>query len=224
MEKYIPIIQKTTLFREIVEKDLKCMLNCLNVTKKVYQKNEFIIHPGSKIQEIGLVVSGLALIVNEDVWGGRNIISELTIGTIFAESFACLLQIPEWISVVASEETTVLFFNINNILQVCSSFCQFHNQLIQNLVQTLAKKNVLLTKKMEYLSRKTIRDKLLTYLSEEALKNGKKTFMIPFNRKELAEYLSVDRSALSNEISKLQKEGFITSNKRQFTINATHKL
>ena len=165
-----------------------------------------------------MVLEGLALVEKEDIWGNRTIISEISPGSLYAESYACLSKLPAEISVIASDNTTVMLFDIRRILTTCSSSCGFHTKLIQNLLYTIAQKNVLLTKKMEYISKKTIKEKLLAYLSSEAMKAGSPTFNIPFNRQELADFLSVDRSALSSEISRLQKKGIISCRKNAFTI------
>ena len=194
------------------------MLKCLNARTMLYKKNEYILRNGETVNSIGMVLEGLALVEKEDIWGNRTIISEISPGSLYAESYACLSKLPAEISVIASDNTTVMLFDIRRILTTCSSSCGFHTKLIQNLLYTIAQKNVLLTKKMEYISKKTIKEKLLAYLSSEAMKAGSPTFNIPFNRQELADFLSVDRSALSSEISRLQKKGIISCRKNAFTI------
>ncbi len=218
MKQYIPLLKNTNMFHGITETEIASMLGCLGARVVSYKKNEYILRHGDSVHSIGMVLSGIALIEQEDVWGNRNIISEITPGILYAESYACLSQMPAEISVLASEDTMVMQFDMQRVLTTCSSSCHFHNRLIQNLLGTIARKNVQLTKKMEYISKKTIREKLLAYLSTESLKNNSASFKISFNRQELADYLCVDRSALSNEISKLQKEGVIACQKCQFTI------
>lgn len=218
MNKYIPILKNTTMFKGINEKEISSMLSCLSAQTKHYHKNEYILRSGEQIHTVGMVLEGLAMIANEDIWGNRNIISEITTGMLYAESYACLSALPAEISVLASEDTTVMLFDISKILTVCSSACGFHTQLVKNLLGTIANKNMILTRKMGYLSKKTIRGKLLSYLSSESLKAGQISFTIPFDRQELADYLFIDRSALSNEISKLQKDGILTCKKNNFTL------
>lgn len=218
MKQYISLLKNTRLFHGMNETEIFSMLSCLSARTVAYNKNEYILRSGEQIHTIGLVLEGLALIVNEDIWGNRNIISEISPGMLYAESYACLSSLPAEISVLASEETTVLLLDISKVLTVCSSACGFHTKLIQNLLSTIASKNVMLTKKMSYLTKKTIRNKLLSYLSTESLKAGQTTFTIPFDRQELADYLFIDRSALSNEISKLQKEGILICKKNKFTL------
>ena len=218
MKQYISLLKNTYMFNGINESEIEGMLKCLNARTMLYKKNEYILRNGETVNSIGMVLEGLALIEKEDIWGNRTIISEISPGTLYAESYACLSKLPAEISVIASDNTTVMLFDIRRILTTCSSSCGFHTKLIQNLLHTIAQKNVLLTKKMEYISKKTIKEKLLAYLSSEAMKAGSPTFNIPFNRQELADFLSVDRSALSSEISKLQKKGVISCRKNAFTI------
>lgn len=218
MKQYINLLKNTYMFNGINESEIEGMLKCLNARTMLYKKNEYILRNGETVNSIGMVLEGLALVEKEDIWGNRTIISEISPGSLYAESYACLSKLPAEISVIASDNTTVMLFDIRRILTTCSSSCGFHTKLIQNLLYTIAQKNVLLTKKMEYISKKTIKEKLLAYLSSEAMKAGNPTFNIPFNRQELADFLSVDRSALSSEISRLQKKGIISCRKNAFTI------
>lgn len=165
-----------------------------------------------------MMLSGTALIIQEDFWGKRTIISEVLPGTIFAETYACIPTLPIEMSVISDSECDVLFLDFNKILHVCTSSCTFHTRLIQNFLSSIARRNMVLTKKMQHMSKKTIREKLLSYLSAESLKSNSSTFDIPFNRQQLADYLSIDRSALSNELSKLQEEGILTYKKNRFTL------
>lgn len=219
MRQYLPTLKKSNLFQGVTEDEISAMLSCLSARLKHYKKDEFIIHSGDYIHSIGMIVSGTALIIQEDFWGRRTIISEAMPGTLFAETYACLPNLPIEMSVICDTECDVIFMDFNRIMNVCSSACSFHTRLVQNFISAIAKKNLVLTKKMQHMSKKTIRDKLLSYLSAESLKNSSSTFSIPFNRQQLADYLAIDRSALSNELSKLQAEGIITYNKNQFTLS-----
>lgn len=218
MENYLPVLKKSNLFIGMEETEIEAMLRCLSARTQTFGRNETILRSGEQISSVGMVLSGLALIEKEDFWGNRSIISEISPGMIFAEAYACLSQVPIETNVIASEDTAVMFLNVKKILTVCTSACSFHSRLIQNLLTTIARKNITLTKKIQHISLKTIRDKLLSYLSTESLKAGKAVFEIPFNRQQLADYLSVDRSALSSEISKLQREGILSCNKNKFEI------
>ena len=218
MEEFLPVLKKSNLFSGVSSEEINAMLKCLSARLKHYKKEEFIIRSGDYIRSVGMMLSGTALIIQEDFWGKRTIISEVLPGTIFAETYACIPTLPIEMSVISDSECDVLFLDFNKILHVCTSSCTFHTRLIQNFLSSIARRNMVLTKKKQHMSKKTIREKLLSYLSAESLKSNSSTFDIPFNRQQLADYLSIDRSALSNELSKLQEEGILTYKKNRFTL------
>lgn len=218
MNQYVTLLENTELFSGINAQEIDAMLGCLSAKTKTYNKNCYILRAGACVYSIGMVLSGSVLIVKEDFWGDRSIISEILPGAIFAEAYACLSQMPVEASVVANTDTEVMFFDVRKLLTVCTSACSFHTRIIQNLLSAVSAKNVELTRKIEHLTKRTIRGRLLSYLSAESLKCGRSTFEIPFNRQQLAEYLSVDRSALSGEISKLKAENIIACKKNTFTV------
>jgi CRP-like cAMP-binding protein len=218
MEEYLSILRKSNLFSGVQPEEISAMLKCLSARIKHYKKDEFIIRSGDYIRSVGMVLTGTALIIQEDFWGKRTIISEAMSGALFAETYACIPSIPIEMSVISDSECDVLFMDFNRIMNVCTSACTFHTRLLQNFLSSIARRNLILTKKMQHMSKKTIREKLLSYLSAESLKNSSSTFDIPFNRQQLADYLSIDRSALSNEMSKLQDEGILTYKKNRFTL------
>lgn len=218
MENIIKVIQDTALFKNISASNISTLLNCVSARIKYYKKDEFILHSGDIINTLGIVIEGRILIIKEDFWGNRSIISEITKGNSFAETYAILPNIPLEISVMASSDCSILFLEINKLLQVCDSSCSFHSSLIKDLLIDVASKNLILTRKIEHMSQKTIREKVLSYLSLESQKNKSESFNIPYNRQQLADYLSVDRSALSNELSKLSQEGIIYFKKDKFTL------
>lgn len=218
MENIIKVIQNTALFKNISASNISTLLNCVSARIKYYKKDEFILHSGDIINTLGIVIEGRILIIKEDFWGNRSILSEITKGNSFAETYAILPNIPLEISVMASSDCSIIFLEINKLLQVCNSSCDFHSTLIKDLLIDVASKNLILTRKIEHMSQKTIREKVLSYLSLESQKNKSESFNIPFNRQQLADYLSVDRSALSNELSKLSQEGIIYFKKDKFTL------
>lgn len=218
MEAYMTLLKKTCLFSGIKDEDISTMLNCLSARIASYQKEEFILHTGDLVDLVGMVLSGSVLIIKEDFWGNRSILSEISPGSLFAETYACIGTTPLEVSTVASSDCKVLFLDFQKLLTTCSSACHFHTRLIHNLLSTLAQKNRILTKKLEHMSQKTTRDKLLSYLSAESLKSKSPSFTIPFNRQQLADYLSVDRSAMSSELGKLRKEGILDYNKNTFLL------
>ncbi|MDD3394638.1 MAG: Crp/Fnr family transcriptional regulator [Anaerotignum sp.] len=213
---YMQILKKSPLFSGIQTDEIQSMLTCLSVIEKKYEKNELIFRHGETVDTMGLVLSGCVHIMKEDFWGNRTILSEVTPSQMFGEAFACAHNQDLTVSVLSVEPTTVLFLDIKQILNTCSSACIFHTRLIRNLLSVLAEKNIMLTRKIDHISKRTTREKLLSYLSAESLKAGSPSFQIPFNRQQLADYLAVDRSAMSLELSKLQKEAFLTYQKNLF--------
>ncbi|MDY3233809.1 MAG: Crp/Fnr family transcriptional regulator [Erysipelotrichaceae bacterium] len=212
-------LKNTPLFHGIREEEIKAMMSCLGAREKHYQKDEVILRAGSPTAEIGLVESGSVNIVVNFYWGSSNIFGHVEKGSIFAENYASIPGQELLCDVVAAEECEILFLNMRQLSSTCSKACSFHNRLIQNLLSISAKKNLGLSSRMMHIAPKGIRDRLLSYLSEQALKNGSSHFLIPFDRQQLADYLGVDRSALSNELSKMQKDGLITYRKNEFTLN-----
>lgn len=218
MKNFIPLLKKTSLFTGIKEDDIFALLNCLTPHIVSYKKDEFILHRGDLVQQVGMVLSGSVLIIREDFWGNRSILSEVSACSLFAETYACIGTAPLEVSVIASSDCTILFLDFSKLLGTCTTACTFHTRLIHNLLATLAQKNMILTKKLEHLSQKTTRDKLLSYLSAESLKAKSPSFSIPFNRQQLADYLSVDRSAMSTELGKLKREGILNYKKNTFLL------
>lgn len=218
LREYEATLQRCELFEEIDPDQLFALLDCLGATKRSYQKGAFILRANEAVEEVGILLGGSAHIIHEDYWGNRAIIACIEPGDLFAEAFCCakIEQLP--VGVVGLEDTEVLFLDFNRIISVCSSACVFHNDLIKNMLQILARNNVNLTRKLEDVTQRTTREKLLSYLSRRALQAGGGRFEIPFNRQELADYLSVDRSALSSELSKMQAEGLLRYHRNEFEL------
>ena len=218
MEKYMNILTNTPLFQGISEAEILPMLKCLSVSIKNYSKGEYLLRSGDKVQTIGMILSGQALIINDDIWGNHSILDRAGRGEIFAETYAAIPRQKLMVNVVAAEEARILFLDVGRILKVCSNSCVFHHTLIENLLKLSAEKNLRLSKRIFHISSKSIRGRLLSYLSYQAMENGKKEFDIPFNRQQLADYLNVDRSAMSNELGKMQKDRLIEVDRKHFRI------
>lgn len=219
MKDYIDVLLRSPLFAGVEPGDLTAMLGCLSARRSSFPKNSFILRRGELCSSMGMVLSGSVHIIKEDFWGNQTILGRAAPGQLFGESFACLPAEPLGVSVVAAENADVLFLELGKILTVCSSACGHHNRLLRSLYAVMAGKNLELTKKLEHVSRRTIREKLLSYLSAESQRAASAAFMIPFNRQQLADYLSVDRSALSSELGKLRDEGILSFRKNSFTLN-----
>ncbi len=218
MRKYVEVLKKSNLFENINENDIENMISCLGIREKRYTKGSYIYHLGDRISTLNMVAEGEVHIVKEDYWGNRSILTEIGIGELFGETYACLNNIPLQINVVAVKNCAIIELDISKVINTCSNSCQFHSKLIQNLLFVLASKNLMLTNKMEAMSQRSIRDKVMTYLSQQSRKNDSSEFDIPFNRQQLADYIAVDRSALSKEICRLRDEGILEFNKNHFVL------
>lgn len=212
------IILDCTLFANMSAGDIENILGCLNAKTRKYKKGEIIYRMNTAIKSVGIVLSGTAQILSYDFFGNQNIIKIAGSAEIFGEAYACQTTVPSLVDIIAVSDCEILFINVNHILSVCSSACLFHQRLIKNLLQTMAVRNIDLIKKIEQISPKSIRERVLAYLTFEAQKQNRFDFSIPFDRQQLADYLLVDRSALSKELSKMQKDGLIKYNKNHFII------
>lgn len=214
----IDALKKCPLFKGVPEYSITPMMGCLRARERFYGKNEYIYHTGDAINEIGIVLSGNIQIINEDAWGSVTILAELTEGMLFGEAFVLggVEKIP--LSVLASEKSTVLFIDKDRTITPCPAVCGFHFDIAGNMIKILAQKNIFLTGRAEHLSKRSTKEKVLSYLSSVSVKTGSRTFTIPFDRRQLADYLAVDRSALSSVLGKLRDEGLIDFNKNSFTL------
>ncbi len=216
MHPYKDVLSKSALFHNITQSDLAPMLSCLGAQINRYRKHSPIYLEGDAAQTVGVVLSGSVQITKEDYSGNRSILAVVATGNLFAEAYACAGEQVLPISVFAAEDSDVMRIDCRKIIDTCPSVCAFHKQLIRNLLQILAEKNILLNRKLEVVSQRTTRDKLLVYLSGESKKAPGQPFSIPFNRQELADYLGVDRSAMSTELGKLKREGILDYHKNIF--------
>lgn len=202
-------LTQTSLFSGISQADLSALLSCLAAVERRYSKGAVILAEGEPTQWMGLVLEGRAIISCADVWGKSSILGFAEPGAVFGEAYACVPGEALLISVCAAEETRVLFLNVGKLLTVCGNACPFHARLIRNLLSISAGKNLQLSRRIFHTTPKSIRGRLQSYFSECAKKSGSLTFSLPFNRQQLADYLGVDRSAMSSELSKMQRDGLI---------------
>lgn len=218
MKKYFEVLRKCPLFNGIDDNDLLGLLGCLDAKVMSFEKKYTIFTEGSKAKYLGIVLSGSAQIVQVDYYGNRSILCGIEPSELFGEAFACAETKSIPVSVVANEPCEVLLIDCNRILHTCSNACSYHQTLIFNLMKDIATKAIMFQQKIEIISKRSTREKLLAYLNTQARKTGKRCFDIPFDRQELADYLEVERSGLSAEISKLRKEGILNSNKNSFEL------
>lgn len=218
MKEYLKVLKKCSLFDQIEDESLIKMLSCLGAKIESFDKKYTVFAEGYPAKYIGIVLSGSVQIVQVDYYGNRSILSVLGTSEVFAEAFACaeIRALP--VSVIADEPSEIMMIDCSHILHTCTNNCGFHQQLIFNLMRDLAKKTILFHQRIEITSKRTTREKLMTYLMLQAKKADRNSFDIPFDRQELADYLEVDRSGLSAEIGKLKKEGIIENQKNHFKI------
>ena len=205
-----PCMTSSPLFRDIAPADLASLLDCLDARERAYEKGAWLLRRGEWTDRLGLVLSGTVHILREDFWGSRSIVGLAGPGEIFAESYA-LAGEPLEVSVLAASDARVLFLRVETALTDCG-------QLTRNLTALLAEKNLTLTRKMRHMARRTTREKLLSYLSAQALRSGGPEFDIPMERQQLADYLAVDRSAMSAALGKLRDEGVLEFRKNHFRL------
>lgn len=211
-------LANTTLFQGTTPKEVQSMLSCLNGKIQHYKKGEYIFYTGDTTQHLGIVLKGSVHIESVDFLGNASLLNRIAPGEIFAETYACSPTKTFLADVIANEDTEVLFLNVSHILQTCSSSCSHHNTLIHNLLFVMAQKNLSLSQRILHTSPKSIRSRLISYFSEQVALQGANKITIPLNRQQLADYLNVDRSALSGELSKMKKDGLIDYHKNQFHI------
>ena len=218
MKNFLSVIRSSQLFSGVSENELTAMLSCLDTREEDFPKDAFILRAGDTAESIGLVLSGSVLVIQEDIWGNRNIISKAGAGQTFAAAFACAPGSRLNVSVIAETPVTAMFLNVKRILNVCPSACAHHSRIIRNLLGELAEKNLRFNEKLTHMGQRTTRAKLMSYLSAEAQSIGKYEFDIPFSRQQLADYLAVERSGLSLELGKMRGEGLIDYHKSHFIL------
>ena len=215
----LDFLTQTQLFRNIPVGELSGLLNCLRAVRRQYEKGAVLCSAGERTASIGLVLSGSVHIESDDVWGSKSILSSVGPGQVFAETYACLPDEPLMVSVTAAEDTAVLFLHAPHMLAPCTQTCTCHAQLIRNLLVDSARKNLELSRRAFHTAPKTIRGRLLSYLSMQAIRTGSDSFSIPFDRQQLSDYLGVDRSALSAELGRMRRDGLLDFKKNRFRLH-----
>lgn len=217
MKKYMEILSKCRLFENMENENITAMLGRLEAEMRSYKKEQNIFTEGEKASHIGIILSGTAQIVRVDFYGNRSIVTNIEPSEIFGESFVCTETKSVPVNVIAEKDCEVMLIDSRKMLHPCCNACEFHSQIIFNLMKEIAAKNLLLNQKIEIISKRTTREKLMTYLMIQAKQRGK-SFTIPYDRQELADFLEVDRSGLSAEISRLRKENVIECKRNFFRL------
>ncbi len=207
----------TPLFRGAAPGEVQAMLDCLGAQVRRYPKGAAVLRAGETTPCLGVVLAGSVCVENDDFWGNKSILDRIGPGQVFGETYACA-GVPLLVSAVAAEAAEILFLNVSRLLTVCPSACAHHTRLVGNLLAISAQKNLTLSRRMFHTAPKTIRGRLLSYLSDGAARSGDGTFTAPYNRQQLADYLGVDRSALSHELSKMRREGILEVEGNRFRL------
>ena len=218
MKEFIPVLKRTKLFSGVGDEDISTMLTCLGARLLTYKKGEHVLRQGEHLSDILVLAEGSLHIQRDDYWGNRSILGHIGVGEIFGEAYVAPESGSLLNDVIAVEDSAVFFFDVKRVISTCSSACRFHTMVVQNLFFAISEKNRGLVQKLDYMSRRTTREKLLSYLSEEAKKQNSASITLPFNRQQLADYLSVDRSAMSNELCKMRDEGLLEFEKNRFRL------
>ena len=218
MEKYFSVLERCDLFTGITREDLPGMLGCLGAAVATIPKGSAVFSEGEPARYVGIVLEGAVQIVQDDYYGNRSILAQASPGELIGESFACAGVASLPVSILATEDCKILRIDCCRITRSCSNACEFHNQLILNLLQVVAAKNLTFHKKLEITSKRTTREKLMAYLLWQAKLQKADRFTIPFDRQGLADYLGVERSAMSAELSKLRKDGIIDFDRSSFVL------
>lgn len=218
MKKYLELLKTVSLFEDVEKADIEAVLSCLSAEIASYRKKQAIFLEGDSVDKVGIVLSGSVEVVKEDFYGNKNIVALLNEGQLFGETFVCsdVKALP--VSVICVTDCVIMLIDYRKLVTTCSKACSFHNKLIKNMLRIVANKNILLNQKLELITKRTTREKLLAYLSAQAKKAGSSRFCIPLNRQQLADYLAVERSAMSAELSRLKKDRVIDYQKNSFTL------
>ena len=206
------------LFQGIEQNNLPVMLGCLGYRMERYIKGDFISMEGEHLENIGLVVKGSVDMIKEDFWGNKTILMRMRQGSVFGETFICGSASLATVSFCAASDTEVLFLPFKRVMHTCTNACAFHHRLVENMVQLIADKNLELMRKVEVVTKKTLREKILAYLSQQAQLEGGSYFEIPLGRIELAEYVCADRSALTRELNAMKEEGLLDYDRNMFRL------
>ena len=218
MQKYLPILRSCPFFNGMRDDEILSILHCVQASTVTRPRGTYILRAGDTTEVMGLVLSGSVLILQEDLWGHRNILSKCTAGDFFGEPYAATSGAVLNVNAVAEDDCELLFLNMKRLLMSCPTACGHHQKLIRNLVSVLANRLLVFNDKITHVSKRSTREKLLSYLSTESVRQASLSFDIPFDRQQLADYLCVDRAAMSVELSKLQKEGILKTKRRHFEL------
>ena len=212
------LLQGIPLFKGIKDSEHGALFDCVGARTQRFEKGEFILLNGNEADSVGIVLTGRVQIIKEDVFGNRAILNDLGAKAVFGESFVCGGSYTLTVSVQAAENSNVLFLPFERVMHICPSACGFHNALIKNMVELIARKNIKLMESLEITTKHSLREKMLAYLSQLAQEQGSTIVTAPLGRVDLADFLGADRSSLTRELNRMQGDGLINFDKNTFTL------
>lgn len=218
VDRFYGVLKDVSLFDKIKRDELELLLNCLRAQHVFFGKEQFILRQGEPVMQMGVVLSGTAQVLREDTNGNRTILTELAPRDLFAEALACAGVESSPVAVRAVSNCEVLLLHYKKIITSCPASCSFHTRLIENMLSLMANKNLLLNSRIDILSQRTMREKMLVYLRQQSARKKSRQVKIPFSRQGLADFLCVERSALSRELCKMREDGLIAFEKNTFTL------
>jgi len=218
MKDYVSVLKKSSLFSGLGEEEIRTMQKCLDAKVQSYKKGSYVFRQGEHIDRISVLLEGELLVQQDDYWGNRSIVTNIGVGELFGEAYLAPESGTARNDIIASKDSTVVSFDVRRVITTCTSACRFHTKVVQNMFFAVSEKYRMLEEKLGHMSKRSTREKLISYLSEEARRQNSASITIPYNRQELADFLSVDRSAMSNELSKLRDSGMLCFEKNRFIL------
>ncbi len=218
MKRELQVLKESTLFQGVDESEISEMAKCMGAYKVKYAEGEFLFRRGDRIDWIGIVLEGKVESVKEDWWGNRTVMAEYQKGQQICCEYACSPGENIDVSMIAVTQCEVMLFNIGKVANVCPTSCEFHQKLVKNLMMTLARDSISLNMRLDEMSKRSTRDKICAFLSDQARRAGSNDFFIPYNRQEMADRLGVERSAMSGELGRMQRDGIIEFEKNHFIL------
>ena len=204
------------LFENVRNNEVLELLKCIGIKTKTFKKDAIIVKQSGKIDFLGVILSGNAIISKTDSMGNTTIVEELKMNDIFGHNIVCCGVDRSPVDIIAKNECEVLFLPFEKVVTPCNKLCPYHLQLIKNVMKMISKRNSLLNDKIDIIGQKTTRDKILALL--DTYRTEEKVFSIPYSREEMAKFLHVDRSAMSRELCRMRDEGILRFHKNHFEI------
>lgn len=212
------VLQNNRLFLGMNPEEIDTALHALNARYQTFEKGQIILHAGGQTDCVCIVIYGSVTIENNDIWGNRTILNIIDSNDFFAETYAILKEETMMVDAVANEQSRIMFLRIGSLLEGELEPEPWSNKLVRNLLMISANKNLMLSRRSFHISPKTARGRIMAYLNSVSLKKRSRTFDIPFDRQQMADYLNLERTALSKELGRMKQEQIIDFQKNHFKI------